>query len=54
MAFKIVCSDWIKEADAAVLTLLRESDRCLSVEELSAVTGLPVHRTACALQLLKQ
>ena len=40
MDFEIVCSTWIKPEDEKVLNALKQSDRWLSVEELSEITGI--------------
>ena len=54
MDFKICCGTWIKEDDEKVLTVLRESDRWLSVEELSEMTGLPAQKVTHTLKMLKK
>ncbi len=54
MDLKIVCSTWIREEDEKVLNILQESDRWMSVEELSAVTGLPERKVKRTLRLLIQ
>ena len=40
MNIHMVCSTWVKEDDEKILKLLEKSDTWLSVEELSALTGL--------------
>lgn len=54
MDFKISCANWIKEDDEKVLILLQEAQKWLSAEELSEKTGLPLHKVAHTLKLLKQ
>ena len=54
MELKIVCSTWIKDADNKIIEVLREADKWLSVEELSARTGLSEHRVKGTLRLLRQ
>lgn len=54
MELKMVCGSWMKEEDAAVLEVLRESPGWLTPEELAERTGLPVARTRRALALLRQ
>ena len=54
MEFQIPCTTWVKEADEKVINALRAADRWLTVEELAACTGLPVHQVEHTLKLLKQ
>lgn len=54
MEFKMVCSTWVKEDDEKVLNALRQSDRMLTIEELSEITGLPIFRVHRTLRLLNQ
>lgn len=54
MEFKMVCSTWVKEDDEKVLNALRQSDRMLTIEELSEITGLPIFRVRRTLRLLNQ
>ena len=53
MELNIGCSTWIKEDDEKVLTLLQESDRWLTLEEIAEATGLPEHRILHTLKMLK-
>lgn len=50
----MVCSTWVKEDDEKVLNALRQSDRMLTIEELSEITGLPIFRVRRTLRLLNQ
>ena len=54
MEFKMVCSTWVKENDEKVLNALRQSDRMLTIEELSEITGLSIFRVRRTLRLLNQ
>ena len=54
MEFKMVCSTWVKENDEKVLNALRQSDRMLTTEELSEITGLSIFRVRRTLRLLNQ
>ena len=53
MEFKIACGTWIKDDDCKVLKALEESDRWLSAEELSEITGLSTTRVKRTMKLLK-
>ncbi len=48
------CSTWLKKDDEKVLTVLQESDKWLTAEELSEITGLPLKKVQRTLNLLKQ
>ena len=37
----IACGTWIKDDDQIVIDMLNASDRKLSVEEISTMTGIP-------------
>lgn len=50
----MVCSTWVKENDEKVLNALRQSDRMLTIEELSEITGLSIFRVRRTLRLLNQ
>ena len=54
MEFKMVCATWIKEEDEIVLNILKESDRWMTAEELSEITGLSIGRVRRTLALLAQ
>ena len=54
MDFKMVCATWIKKEDETVLNILKESDRWMTAEELSDITGLSVGRVRTTLSLLAQ
>lgn len=43
-----------KKDDERVLEILEKSDKWLSMEELSAIIGLPVHRVKCTLHSINQ
>ncbi len=54
MDFKMVCATWVKKEDEIVLNILKESDRWMTAEELSDITGLSVRRVRTTLALLAQ
>lgn len=54
MDLKIVCGTWIKEDDEKVLNVLQASDKWLSDEELSEITGLSTRKVAHTMRMLKQ
>ena len=54
MEFEMVCGTWIKENDEKVLEALRQSDRMLTAEELSEITGVQILKVRRTLNLLKQ
>ena len=54
MELNIGCSTWIGEEDETVLTLLRNSDRWLTVEEIVEITGLPTRKVLHTLDMLKR
>ena len=54
MELKMLCASWLKEEDEQVLTVLQQSDRWLSAEELSVLTGIPVSRVEQTLRMLRK
>ena len=52
MEFKVKCASWIKEDDEKVLESLQQSDRMLTAEELSEITGVPLTRVQRTLSML--
>lgn len=54
MDFKMVCATWVEKEDEIVLNILKESDRWMTAEELSDITGLSVRRVRTTLALLAQ
>lgn len=54
MKFEMACATWVKEEDKKVLEVLQKSDRWLTVQELSEITGLSPARVERTLKLLKQ
>jgi len=48
----IVCGTWIKDDDQIVIDMLNASDRKLSVEEISTMTGIPEHKIKSTLSKL--
>lgn len=52
MEFKVKCASWIKEDDEKVLEALQQSDRMLTAEELSEITGVPLTRVQRTLSML--
>ena len=53
MEFKIACGTWVKDDAHKVLKVFEKSDRLLSVDELSEITGLSTAKVKRALRLLK-
>lgn len=54
MEIKMVCGTWMKEDDEKILKILMDSDKWLSAEELSEITGLPLHKVQGTLSGIKQ
>ena len=50
----MVCATWVEKEDEIVLNILKESDRWMTAEELSDITGLSVRRVRTTLALLAQ
>ena len=54
MELNIVCGTWIRDDDETVLELLRNSERWLTVEEISEQTGLPADKVKHTLSKIIQ
>ena len=51
---KIACGTWIRDDDQIVIDMISASDRKLSVEEMSTMTGIPERRIKFTLSMLSR